>query len=482
MTRKIGLYVQVTSDPDIRAKLQRVKPAVVLVHLDGGDLAGWIRQALPGTFVIGRYWWSLEQQESLLYTPGSALAQFMLQQKAARDCHAMMLFNEFLPSPYEAGYASMPGKPDKPPDKAWKAKADRYDALQVEFRAALKGEGMEAVAGNFGAGNWDQAAWYRDLQPLTWRDYRYIGHHVYGWPRLHKPDPWWISSLTATLGIMDAAPEKVHIITELGLTRKYADKSQPDVGWLSQPNPLTLDAYAGDLAAVHGELCQRGHVLGACLYNAAPEATWRTFAVTAELVARLEQMAECVQAQPPAVMPVRLQMPVRHANVLSAISQWWGENPANYNGWGHEGIDFALPTGTPVYAACAGVVHKTMLSPTYGKYVRLLSQGKLATADGGKTVTGAWETVYAHLSETLVKPGQAVQAGDLIGKVGSTGRSTGAHLHFGLRLPGQKSTDKFWGYSDPGDWLGLRRPVVVDRKRQLIAEIRVRLEELGELV
>lgn len=152
---------------------------------------------------------------------------------------------------------------------------------------------------------------------------------------------------------------------------------------------------------------------------------------------------------------VRLKMPIRYVRPETMVSQWFGVNPENYNGWGHEGIDFALPQGTPVYAACAGEVHRVMESRVYGLYVRLLSKGWLQTHDGSRQVEGIWKTVYAHLSVILVRPGELVTAGQIIGRSGNTGRSTGPHLHFGLRLPGQKATDRHWGYADPAPWLGL---------------------------
>ena len=130
--------------------------------------------------------------------------------------------------------------------------------------------------------------------------------------------------------------------------------------------------------------------------------------------------------------------------------------------------------------ACAGTVDPIMLSPVYGNYVRVVSTGTLETADGSRRVTGTWQTLCCHLSKVTVKPNQHVEPGDKIGEVGSTGNSTGPHLHFGLRLPGQKPTDKYWGYADPADWLGIHKAVVVVvppvlTEAQQIAAILVRL-------
>ncbi|MEM7618090.1 MAG: peptidoglycan DD-metalloendopeptidase family protein [Pseudomonadota bacterium] len=83
----------------------------------------------------------------------------------------------------------------------------------------------------------------------------------------------------------------------------------------------------------------------------------------------------------------------------------------------HKGVDFAAPTGTPIYAAGDGVIEKSGWVSGYGKYIRVRHNSKLKTA-------------YAHMSKIKVKNGQRVKQGDVIGLVGSTGRSTGPHLHY----------------------------------------------------
>ncbi|MCM1369489.1 MAG: M23 family metallopeptidase [Candidatus Amulumruptor caecigallinarius] len=87
----------------------------------------------------------------------------------------------------------------------------------------------------------------------------------------------------------------------------------------------------------------------------------------------------------------------------------------------HEGLDFAARSGTIVYATADGVVLEAGRRGGYGNCIDL-SHGYNYT------------TRYAHLSEILVKPGQSVKRGDRIGKVGSTGKSTGPHLHYEVRF------------------------------------------------
>ena len=93
--RKIGLYIQRSNGDGLREMLGRIRPATLLVHLDGGDLFGWLRANLPETFVIGRRYWTQQEQEALLTSKtGVELADVVLGVPGAEHCHAFMLFNE----------------------------------------------------------------------------------------------------------------------------------------------------------------------------------------------------------------------------------------------------------------------------------------------------------------------------------------------------------------------------------------------------
>ena len=90
----------------------------------------------------------------------------------------------------------------------------------------------------------------------------------------------------------------------------------------------------------------------------------------------------------------------------------------------HKGIDMPAPTGTPIRAAADGTVGKADWFGGYGLYVQLEHGAGL-------------ETRYGHMSRIAVAEGQAVHKGDVIGYVGSTGRSTGSHLHYEVRVAGE---------------------------------------------
>jgi murein DD-endopeptidase MepM/ murein hydrolase activator NlpD len=90
----------------------------------------------------------------------------------------------------------------------------------------------------------------------------------------------------------------------------------------------------------------------------------------------------------------------------------------------HKGLDLAVASGTPVLAPADGVVEKASWFSSYGNFIEIAHGGDM-------------ETRYGHLSGYNVVEGQQVHKGDVIGYVGSTGRSTGPHLHYEVRIGGE---------------------------------------------
>ena len=97
----------------------------------------------------------------------------------------------------------------------------------------------------------------------------------------------------------------------------------------------------------------------------------------------------------------------------------------------HNGVDFAAASGTPILAAYSGNVVAASYNSSMGNYVMI---------DHGDGLY----TIYMHASKLYVSSGQSVSKGDQIAAVGSTGRSTGPHLHFSVRLNGNYVSP--WGY------------------------------------
>lgn len=96
--------------------------------------------------------------------------------------------------------------------------------------------------------------------------------------------------------------------------------------------------------------------------------------------------------------------------------------PWEENGRLHQGVDIAAPAGAPVKASADGVVKRTGVSPTYGRFVEVMHKGGMTT-------------LYAHLKAPArgVKKGAFVRRGATVAFVGNSGRSTGSHLHFEIR-------------------------------------------------
>ena len=98
---------------------------------------------------------------------------------------------------------------------------------------------------------------------------------------------------------------------------------------------------------------------------------------------------------------------------------------------GHTGMDLAVPTGTPIRAALPGTVTVSQYNSSYGYYVMI---------DHG----GGLSTLYAHNSRLVARVGDAVGAGDIVSISGSTGRSTGPHLHFEVRINGERTDPRYY--------------------------------------
>jgi murein DD-endopeptidase MepM/ murein hydrolase activator NlpD len=103
----------------------------------------------------------------------------------------------------------------------------------------------------------------------------------------------------------------------------------------------------------------------------------------------------------------------------------------------HSGVDFAAPVGTPIFAAAGGVVAAAETHPAFGNMIEI---------DHGKSLS----TMYAHTSRMFVHAGDIVRKGQKIAEVGTTGRSTGPHLHFEVHVAGNPQ--------NPSKYLATLRP------------------------
>ena len=122
------------------------------------------------------------------------------------------------------------------------------------------------------------------------------------------------------------------------------------------------------------------------------------------------------QAKFPTTHPVDVSYPTSNYG--------WRRHPITGRQTMHEGMDFSAPVGTPILAAAGGIVTEARYMTGYGKLVEVTHGNGLTTR-------------YAHASSILVSLGDVVEKGQLIARVGATGRTTGPHLHFEVRLENQ---------------------------------------------
>lgn len=122
-----------------------------------------------------------------------------------------------------------------------------------------------------------------------------------------------------------------------------------------------------------------------------------------------------------AVVSVPNGMPVLDTRMTSSYGM--RDHPVLARRANHQGVDLASPTGTPIYATADGIVSRANRFSSYGLYVSIEHGGEM-------------QTRFAHMSSLAVHSGEQVRKGDIIGYVGSTGRSTGPHLHYEVRIAG----------------------------------------------
>ncbi len=133
-------------------------------------------------------------------------------------------------------------------------------------------------------------------------------------------------------------------------------------------------------------------------------------------------------------------MPINNKDLTRTASGWgWRIHPIYKIKKFHEGMDFSAPIGTEIYATGDGTVSTVETSYSgYGKHVKI---------DHGF----GYVTIYAHMSKFNVKVGQKVKRGDIIGFVGTTGISTGPHLHYEVVKKGQKVNPQLYYFQEDLD-------------------------------
>jgi murein DD-endopeptidase MepM/ murein hydrolase activator NlpD len=143
-------------------------------------------------------------------------------------------------------------------------------------------------------------------------------------------------------------------------------------------------------------------------------------------VSNRQDYMDVIQSELMAAQVRRALLPQNTPVMEGFVGSGYGMRSDPFNGQlaMHAGVDFAAPIGTPIFAAAGGVVVSAELHPVYGNAVEI---------DHGNDLT----TLYAHASKLVVKVGDIVKRGQKVAEVGTTGRSTGPHLHFEVHVKGQ---------------------------------------------
>lgn len=148
-----------------------------------------------------------------------------------------------------------------------------------------------------------------------------------------------------------------------------------------------------------------------------------------------DQLREAAGAQKEKIARIPSVMPINIKDYTMSSGYGFRRDPVYGTAKFHEGLDFAAATGTPVFATADAVVEVAERKDAYGNCIDLNHGYNYLTR-------------YAHLSQILVKPGQRVKRGEMIGKVGSTGKSTGSHLHYEVRFKGEPQNPVHYYFMD----------------------------------
>lgn len=219
-------------------------------------------------------------------------------------------------------------------------------------------------------------------------------------------------SLRAAVGVTVLAIAAGGVVTSPQITATSAEVRR------AAPNALAGNNTTGNLGALErDEVVSRGSERGENLTELAEQRA-------AERDARLGEISQSADAEAEEIGRNAWVIPLQGYRLTARFGQYGLWSSA------HTGLDFAAPYGTPIHAVAGGTVTSAGYDGAYGnKTVITLEDG-----------TEMW---YAHQSTFAASYGQTVRAGDLIGYVGSTGNSTGAHLHLEVRPGGGDPVDPY---------------------------------------
>ena len=205
------------------------------------------------------------------------------------------------------------------------------------------------------------------------------------------------------------------------LQSKKADLDAQNSQMRAKQNELNSSVAAAQMSAAEAQQAQKDA-------QAAIESDEMNYEAVKK---QIQKMIAAAAASKPTLSFTGFMCPLKSYSRISS-EYGWRKNPVTGVNKLHAGTDFAAPGGTPIYAAASGYVQVAgWSSGGYGNYV-IIYHGKMS--DGNQ-----YSTLYGHMRSVATSAGKYVQQGEIIGYVGSTGNSTGNHLHLEVWKGGSKA-------------------------------------------
>ena len=205
------------------------------------------------------------------------------------------------------------------------------------------------------------------------------------------------------------------------LQSKKADLDAQNSQMRAKQNELNSSVAAAQMSAAEAQQAQKDA-------QAAIESDEMNYEAVKK---QIQKMIAAAAASKPTLSFTGFICPLKSYSRISS-EYGWRKNPVTGGNKLHAGTDFAAPGGTPIYAAASGYVQVAgWSSGGYGNYV-IIYHGKMS--DGNQ-----YSTLYGHMRSVATSAGKYVQQGEIIGYVGSTGNSTGNHLHLEVWKGGSKA-------------------------------------------
>jgi hypothetical protein len=306
---KLGFYTEWFGAAGVVDAIIKVNPPTLVSHVTDNDALRRIRgEWSPATFIIGRpFVFPPPEQDWMLDGDSPARQGRELADRILREfpiateriegrlvVDAWMALNESVrgPNSFPEGYDH-----NAPDYREMVRRAAAYDELEEAFQNRLVEQGLQAVAFNFGAGNWVSGEDYLEFFPRVLGSHKYLGFHEYGWPHM---DPNQADARSAC-GIYRQVMQvlRTHgpndyevIITEAGLARMYMHgqvhplddrpEKDADVGWLYPWDSVAEERYKDSLRWYNRHLLEDDYVKGACLFQVGPGGKWVSFRHTGE--------------------------------------------------------------------------------------------------------------------------------------------------------------------------------------------------------